>query len=135
MLKKNNQPASAPYSTGYGKPPKHAQFKKGTSGNPKGRPKGSKNLSTKLQTAFGQHVSMSKNGKVLKVEIIDALLTKLFAKALNGDHAAMKMAFDLYGLAYPAVNDNQTTAEGSSFELTPEELVAIEKLNLLKGLK
>tara|TARA_Y100000590_G_scaffold155765_1_gene179048 strand:- start:267 stop:593 length:327 start_codon:yes stop_codon:yes gene_type:complete len=27
----------------YKKPPKHSQFKKGKSGNPKGRPKGSKN--------------------------------------------------------------------------------------------
>ena len=27
------------YEVGYGKPPKHTQFKKGQSGNPKGRPK------------------------------------------------------------------------------------------------
>lgn len=29
---------------GYGKPPAHSRFKKGTSGNLKGRPKGTKNL-------------------------------------------------------------------------------------------
>ena len=27
------------YSVGYGKPPKHSQFKPGQSGNPRGRPK------------------------------------------------------------------------------------------------
>ena len=36
------------YEIGYGRPPKHTQFKKGQSGNPEGRPKGIKSLSTEL---------------------------------------------------------------------------------------
>ena len=42
MSKKNEQPEtppSDPYKVGYGKPPRHSQFKKGQSGNPQGRPK------------------------------------------------------------------------------------------------
>ena len=32
-------PSANSYEVGYGKPPQQAQFKKGQSGNPKGRPK------------------------------------------------------------------------------------------------
>lgn len=47
----------AGYRVGYGKPPKHSQFKKGASGNPRGRRKGSKNRSTLIrQAARGQTV-------------------------------------------------------------------------------
>ena len=34
------------YAVGWGKPPRHTRFKKGQSGNPKGRPPGSKNMNT-----------------------------------------------------------------------------------------
>ena len=33
------QMKSAPYEVGYGKPPRHTQFRKGQSGNPGGRPR------------------------------------------------------------------------------------------------
>jgi hypothetical protein len=122
-------------SVGYGKPPKHSQFEKGKSGNPKGRPKGSQNLKTALKAAFDQKIPLTKNGKSTKLLVIEALTTKLLAMALSGNQSAMKMAFDLYDAAYPAGNDNHSNTTGSSFELTPEEWAAIDKSSLLKGAK
>lgn len=123
------------YAVGYAKPPKHAQFKKGKSGNPKGRPKGSKSFKSALQDAFDQQIPVTRNGKTMKAQIVDAMLIKVIAMALSGNPTFMKMAFELYAASHPAANDNGVAAVGSSFELTPEEWAAIAKSNLLKGSK
>ena len=44
------------YAVGYGKPPRHSRFEPGQSGNPRGRPPGSKNLSSLLKKALDEPV-------------------------------------------------------------------------------
>src|SRR5215469_5153687 len=51
------------YEVGYGKPPRSSRFKKGQSGNPRGRPSGSKNLSTLLSEALNEPVIVTENGR------------------------------------------------------------------------
>ena len=43
---------SNPYKVGYGKPPKHSQFRAGQSGNPAGRRKGMRNLIIDVRRTF-----------------------------------------------------------------------------------
>ena len=55
------------YRVGYKKPPLHARFKKGKSANPRGRPRGSKNLSTLLDDALNEPVVVTENGKSRRI--------------------------------------------------------------------
>jgi hypothetical protein len=50
-MRKKRRP-SGDYEVGYGKPPKHTRFKPGQSGNPKGRPKASKDFRSLLHRAL-----------------------------------------------------------------------------------
>jgi hypothetical protein len=55
------------YPVGYGRPPKHTQFKPGQSGNPKGRKEGSKNTSTVLAEELNRRTSVTENGKQQRI--------------------------------------------------------------------
>ena len=84
------------YKVGYGKPPKARQFKRGKSGNPKGRPKGSLNLATDLTAELGEHITVREDGRSRKVSKQRALIKSLMAKALQGDTRAMASLLALY---------------------------------------
>ena len=72
-----------------GNPPTDTRYQPGSSGNPKGRPKGSKNLSTLMMEAARDQVSATIGGKKRKISKIQATTMQLATKAAGGDHAAM----------------------------------------------
>jgi hypothetical protein len=73
---------------GFGQPPRRGRFKKGVSGNPSGRPKGSCNLKTDLSKMLKKRVSVREDGEVRKISQQEALLLGLFKQALKGDAKA-----------------------------------------------
>ena len=82
------------YDVGYRKPPKHAQWKKGQSGNPAGRPRRDRDVSTLVAALLGQRVVVRKGKTTKRVTRLEHLLTRLIEKAIGGDPRLMKMALD-----------------------------------------
>jgi hypothetical protein len=65
------------YETGFGKPPKKTRFRKGQSGNPKGRPKGARNFKSDVLDALSQPISVTENGKRKAITSQKALILRL----------------------------------------------------------
>lgn len=74
------------YEVGYKKPPVKTQFKKGQSGNPNGRPKESKNMTTILTKELNCKIFIKENGVQTEVTKLEAMVKHMVNKAVNGDH-------------------------------------------------
>jgi hypothetical protein len=83
------------YEVGYKKPPTYTQFKPGASGNPKGRPKGIKNLTTDLSEELEEKVLINEGGKQSSTTKQRALIKSLVAKGLKGDVRAANVLIQL----------------------------------------
>ena len=108
---------------GYGKPPRSTQFKPGQSGNPKGRPRGTRNLSTDLKDELKTLVNVREGGKEKKVSKQQAMIMGVLAKAMGGDIKAANTVIELLLRLHEHEQDH---AEAEP--LSPEEL------ELLRGL-
>ena len=83
------------YEVGYGKPPRHTRFKKGQSGNPRGRPSGSKNLTTLLGEVLNELVVVAESGGRRKITKRRAIIMQLVNQAAKADWRATKLLLDI----------------------------------------
>src|SRR5437773_9600450 len=96
------------YKVGYGKPPKRTQFKPGKSGNPSGRPKGSRNLATDLAAELCEPITVREDGRHRRVSKQRALIKSLMAKSLQGDVRASVALIALYARVITETPDDQS---------------------------
>ena len=107
------------YEVGYGKPPRNTQFKKGQSGNPRGRPSGSKNLATLVSEALNEPVIVVENGgrrKITKREAIKQLVNR----STKADRRVIKILLDIVREIEGRV---EPEAAESSFSAADEKVI------------
>ena len=109
------------YEVGYGKPPLHTRFKKGQSGNPRGRPPGAKNLSTLLSEALNEPVTVSENGGRRKISKREAIMKQLVNRSAKGDWRAVKLLIDIL---QDIERRTEPQTEENSFGLADQKVLA-----------
>ena len=128
------------YEVGYRKPPKNTRFQKGMSGNPRGRPKKALDLDAELLRQAKSLVTISENGRKIRVSKHDVVMRQLLLKAMTGDIPALKTYLGYYQqtveraalAAQPQCNESKKYDDVRT--LTDEELMrlaagALEKMD------
>ena len=100
---------------GYGKPPVHSRFKKGRSGNPKGRPKGSKNFKTDLAEELEEKIPIREGSQSKRLTKQRALIKTVMNRALKGDVRAAEV------LVKWLVSDHKTSNSGNNEPLSSDD--------------
>jgi hypothetical protein len=77
------------YAVGYGKPPQATRFKSGQSGNPSGRPKGTRNLATDLHEELNEKITVREGTATRSISKQRGMVKSLMNAALKGDMRAV----------------------------------------------
>ena len=101
---------------GYKNPPKEHQFRKGKSGNPKGRPRKKKQSSSdpgldliaSVHRELGKTISVQENGQHKEITKLEAFSAQLVAQSVNGKPSQQKMLLGLLMLDTHEETEKQT---------------------------
>jgi hypothetical protein len=87
-----NTSSKPEYVVGYGRPPKHSQWKKGQSGNPQQRRKRPpKPVATMVDEFFAREVDVVENGVSLRRTAFESIILRLCNKAMDGNTRALNV--------------------------------------------
>jgi hypothetical protein len=117
MRKKSSEQHSGTYKVGKGRPPQWTRWEPGQSGNPKGRPKGAKNLMTIFNDALNQTFEIQDRGKTQKITAREGIVRTVVLSALKGNIKATALVF----AKEPEIAQNAVRLKMITSDMTPQE--------------
>lgn len=125
---RTRKPAKMNDQVGYGRPPKHSQFKPGQSGNPKGRPKGSKSQKTIIQDTLNEKIAYLEGGQRRSASRRELLIYKLVEKALKGDARATAVLLDKDAAFEKGEQEGEQAAKASKEDIDAGDRALLAEL-------
>ena len=116
MRKKGRKPRAS-YAVGYARPPTSSQYQPGQSGNPKGRPKGSRNASSIARDALERTVTAKVKRTWRKMTVRKAAYLRLAARAVAGDAKALDYLLSLESEEREPGSDQAETQRSAAKDL------------------
>jgi len=109
------------YGVGYRKPPQGSRWRKGQSGNPRGRQKGARNLKTELTEELSEIIRVKEQGLARTITKQRALIKAMTAKAVQGDTRAANLLINtIFRLLRPELIEDMPP------ELTKEDQAILD---------
>lgn len=94
-MKKPNSDENSTYEVGYGKPPKANQFRRGRTGNPRGKKLGEENMISAFKRHVQKRVKINDGNRIYTTTLAEAVILKNYNAALQKNPVAMSNMFRL----------------------------------------
>jgi len=108
--------------------PRGIPFRPGQSGNPRGRPKGARNLSTIIAAALNEKVDVTENGRRKRITKLEAAIKQLMNRAASGEARATR---DVIALA--EADQNRAAKPDAPRRATRDAVVIAELLRRIRS--
>ncbi len=115
---------------GYGRPPRHSRFRKGQSGNPKGRPKGAKSMGTMVREVMLARMRIRTAHGPKNLSRAEMLLMKSMELASKGDQRSIDRMLRLFAEHGPQEERTENAVDVETLNQTDMAILALYESEL-----
>jgi len=126
MKKPSSTTRDSIYEVGYGKPPKANQFRKGRTGNPRGKRGGEENMTSAFKRIVSKRVKINDGEKIRTITLAEAVILKNYNAAVQKNPFAMSNIFRLAEDAGEFVDSTDAKQVGRPL-FVPEKVKTMEE--------